>query len=64
MAENCVRELRRKAGLTQSGLAERAGVRRSVITRIDTNPRATVPLDVAVKVAHVLSVTPEELLAV
>jgi len=53
-----VRELRKALGLTQAELAERAGVRRATVNRIENARVTAVDLEVLEKLAHVLRVEP------
>ena len=53
-----VRELRKALGLTQAEVAERAGVRRATVNRIENAKVTAVDLDVLEKLADVLGVEP------
>jgi DNA-binding Xre family transcriptional regulator len=59
---NNIRELRVERGLSQTALAEKAGVPRLRLQRIDQNPRSAVSLDVGLKIARALDVCPEDLI--
>jgi transcriptional regulator with XRE-family HTH domain len=60
--QNDVRRLRKSRGLTQKELAARSGVAKPIVSRLDANPSARVPLDVAIRLAQTLAVRPEDLL--
>ena len=53
-----VRELREALGLTQAELAERAGVRRATVNRIETARVTAIDLEVLEKLADALGVEP------
>ena len=53
-----VRELREALGLTQAELAERAGVRRATVNRIENARVTAIDLEVLEKLAGVLGVEP------
>jgi transcriptional regulator with XRE-family HTH domain len=53
-----VRELRNAVGLTQAELAERAGVRRATVNRIENARVTAVDLEVLEKLADALRVEP------
>jgi transcriptional regulator with XRE-family HTH domain len=57
-----IAEARRNAGLSQEQLAERIGVARSTVARIETGA-ATPTLDVGLAIARELRVPAEKLLA-
>ena len=56
-----LREFRRRAGLTQVGLAERSGVSRTTIASIETGQRDNMTLEHALRLAHALGITVEAL---
>lgn len=58
-----IRELRRARGLSQGELAERAGVGRVTVNRIESGRQRRVDLDVLEKLAAVLGVAPGLLIA-
>ncbi len=60
---NALREKRRAAGLTQRELADRAGVDFSYISKLENDRLPPPAADTVVKLAVVLSCSPEELLA-
>ena len=53
-----VRELREALGLTQAELAERAGVRRATVNRIENARVTAIDLEVLEKLADALGVEP------
>lgn len=53
-----VRELRKALGLTQAEVAERAGVRRATVNRIENAKVTAIDFDVLEKLADVLGVEP------
>ena len=53
-----VRELREALGLTQAELAERAGVRRATVNRIENARVTAIDLEVLEKIADALGVEP------
>ena len=53
-----VRELREALGLTQAELAERAGVRRATVNRIENAKVTAIDLEVLDKLADALGVEP------
>lgn len=53
-----VRELREALGLTQAELAERAGVRRATVNRIENARVTAIDLEVLEKIANALGVEP------
>ena len=53
-----VRELREALGLTQAELAERAGVRRATVNRIENAKVTAIDLEVLEKLADALGVEP------
>ncbi len=58
------REKRRKAGLTQRQLAERAGLDYSYISKIENGRLPPPAADTIVVLCQVLGLTPDELLAI
>ena len=60
MLTTCLRARREAAGLTQSQLAQRVGVRRETIVHLE-NGRYNPSLKLAMGIARVLSATVEEL---
>jgi transcriptional regulator with XRE-family HTH domain len=58
---NRVRELRQRRGMKQNEFLQRVGRRPHAVARIDSNPTASVPLDLALPIARVLNVGIEEL---
>ncbi len=60
MLTTCLRARREAAGLTQSQLAQRVGVRRETIVHLE-NGRYNPSLKLAMDIARVLSATVEEL---
>jgi DNA-binding XRE family transcriptional regulator len=57
-----VRELREALGLTQAELAERAGVRRATVNRIENAHVTAIDLDVLEKLGDALGVEPSFLI--
>lgn len=55
-----LKEFRVKAGLTQQSLADKAGMAREIVTRIETG-RVTPELPTLIKLADVLGCTIDEL---
>lgn len=53
-----VRELREALGMTQAELAERAGVRRATVNRIENARVTAIDLEVLEKIADALGVEP------
>ena len=53
-----VRELREALGLTQAELADRAGVRRATVNRIENAHVTAIDLEVLEKIANALRVEP------
>ena len=58
-----VRELREALGLTQAELAERAGVRRATVSRIENAHITSIDMNVLERLADVLAVEPGFLIA-
>ena len=57
-----VRQLREAMGITQAELAQRAGVRRATVNRIENGRTASIDLDVIDRLAVALGVEPGFLL--
>jgi putative transcriptional regulator len=57
-----LKEARKEAGLTQSELAEKAGVRQATISELETGNTRRVDLDVLDRLCDALGVEPGELL--
>jgi transcriptional regulator with XRE-family HTH domain len=59
-----LRKYRRIAGLTLAQLAEKSGVAKSVISRLETGKRSSASYENIVRLATALNLEPEELLPV
>jgi transcriptional regulator with XRE-family HTH domain len=59
-----LKKYRRIAGLTQQQLAKKAGVHKSVISRLESGERSTASYESVVRIARVLNLKPEELIPV
>jgi HTH-type transcriptional regulator/antitoxin HipB len=53
-----VRDLRKAAGMTQAQLAQRAGIRRATVNRIENDRVTAIDLKVLEKIADALEVEP------
>lgn len=54
-------EARRKAGLTQDQLADRAGVDQTTISSLETGRKSSPKFDTVLRLARVLNIAPEQL---
>ena len=61
MRENCIKEIRKRKGITQVELAKRLGISQGAIQKLETGERG-LDLDWMEKIAKALEVKPWELL--
>ena len=61
MSDNCIKEIRKRKGITQVELAKRLGISQGAIQKLETGERG-LDLDWMEKISKVLNVKPWELL--